>query len=185
MNQGTLKSVRAGMCRSHLMSSVYWLGAAIVMFSMVLSGECLATEVSGQITTNTVWDVADSPYNLTGTVYVESGATLTIQSGVQVQGSALYVNDNGHGGTLSATGVTFNNTIYLISGATATLSGDNFLSGDVYVAPELAASLVGNNFPASSTVNIMGGTLSTSATLPSITNLSTYNLNGRGYLINP
>ena len=75
-----------------------------------------------------------------------------------------------------ANGATFTNNVYLYSGATASLSGDNFSSGDVYVAPQLAASLVGNNFPANSTVNILGGYVTGSATLPSITNVSNYYL---------
>jgi len=173
------------MRRPHFMSSAYSLGALILMFCVILSRECLATNVSGQtITVNTNWDLAHSPYNLTGTIYVESGATLTIQSGVQVQGSALYVNLNGNGGTLSAAGVTFNNTVYLYSGGTANLSGDHFISGQIYVAPGLATSLVGNNFDANSTVNILGVTLTSSATFPSITNVKTYNLSGQLYVEN-
>ena len=117
-------------------------------------------------------------------LYVSNGDTLSIASSNTISGSGLFVNEGGSGGTLSATGVTFNDNVYLYPGATVALSGDHFISGQVYIAPELAASLVGNDFPASSTVYIMGGTLSTSATLPSITNLSTYNLNGNLYVSN-
>ena len=153
------------------------LPLVMIMFCVIFSGECLATDVPGQnITVNTVWDVAHSPYNLTGTVSVRSGATLTIQSGVQVQGSDLYVNDNGSGGTLLATGVSFSNHVVLNSGAVVTLSGNHFLSGAVWAAPAMVTSLVGNNFPPNSTVTVYGGTLTGSATIPSITNVSTYNL---------
>jgi hypothetical protein len=161
----------------HHKSKSLVIGAMIMMFCVNLSGVCLATDVSGQtITVNTVWDASHSPYNLTGTVYVASGAALTIQTGVQVQGSALYVNYSGNGGSLSATGVTFSNNLYLYSGAIATLSGDNFVSGKVYIAPWLADSLVGNIFPANSTVNIMGYNMTSSATLPSIAYVTTYSV---------
>jgi len=48
------------------------------------------TEVSGGITRDTVWDVAHSPYIVTGDVTVERGATLTIESGVQVRFDGYY-----------------------------------------------------------------------------------------------
>ena len=151
---------------------------AIIIFGVILSGDCLATDIPGQnITVNTVWDVAHSPYNLTGTVSVRSGATLTIQSGVQVQGGALTINDNNSSGTLSANGVTFNNKVYLDPGATATLSGNHF-NGGADVAAELANSLAGNIFPANATVNIQSGAIITAVVFPVITGVSTYSLDG-------
>ena len=43
------------------------------------------TNVSGNITTNTTWTKAASPYNLTSNVIVDNGATLTIEPGVVVE----------------------------------------------------------------------------------------------------
>ena len=43
------------------------------------------TNVSGNITTNTTWTKAASPYNLTSNVIVDNGATLTVEPGVVVE----------------------------------------------------------------------------------------------------
>jgi MYXO-CTERM domain-containing protein len=45
------------------------------------------TQVSGAITTPTTWTVAGSPYVMTADVVVQVGATLTIEPGVEVQGT--------------------------------------------------------------------------------------------------
>lgn len=73
-----------------------------------------ATNVSGNISANTTWTLANSPYIMTGDVYVLSGVTLTIEPGVLIQADAssrtLSVN-----GSLSAVGtasqpITFTST---------------------------------------------------------------------------
>ena len=138
---------------------------------------------AGPITTSTTWG-SDTVYVLDGTVEVRDNAQLTIPSGVVIQGSALYINDDGSGGSLVANGVNFQNTLQVYSNAQVSLSGNQFLSGDVYIAPELASSLAGNTFAAGSTVNIFGGTLAASATLPAITNVAKYSLNSTLYVRN-
>lgn len=61
------------------------------------------TNVSGSISSNTTWTLANSPYVMTGNVTVAAGVTLTVEPGVVVQGNAalrlLTVN-----GSLSAVG---------------------------------------------------------------------------------
>ncbi|UCE36509.1 MAG: right-handed parallel beta-helix repeat-containing protein [Thermoplasmata archaeon] len=57
----------------------------------------------GQITSNDIWDIGNSPYYIQGDVYVENNATLTIEAGVEVifNGSyGLYIGN----GTLKAVG---------------------------------------------------------------------------------
>ena len=51
---------------------------------LVLPGPASADEVSGGITKDTSWTSAQNPWLVTGNVTVKSGATLTIESGVEV-----------------------------------------------------------------------------------------------------
>jgi hypothetical protein len=72
-----------------------WLYLAAAGFFWLSSGLQAATDVSGPITTDTVWSVAQSPYQVTSDVSVENGATLTIEPGVTVYfgpGTNLIVN---------------------------------------------------------------------------------------------
>jgi hypothetical protein len=43
-----------------------------------------ATDVSGELSTSTVWDLAGSPYTLTGDLQLNNGVTLTVEDGVIV-----------------------------------------------------------------------------------------------------
>ena len=164
------------------------------------------TDVSGVISTNTTWTKANSPYNLTGTVEVRNGATLTIESGVTVTGSDLLVSDNGTGGRVSAaSGVTFSNRLLVYGPGTASLSGDTFnnyaefqlydggggttLSGNTFKggigsAPEFVPKLPGNTFAGGTTVAITSDVLTTAVTWPVIANVAAYQLSGAQYVRN-
>ena len=75
------------------------------------------------ITSDTVWTKAESPYNLTGTVVVSTGVTLTLSPGVTVNlnGYTIFVN-----GTLHAVGSASENI--LLSGGEVSY-GDNDQTG--------------------------------------------------------
>ena len=75
------------------------------------------TNVSGVISSNTTWTLANSPYIVTGHLIVNEGVILTIEAGVSVQfqsGKMLQVN-----GSVIAIG-TANNMITFTSDATWT-----------------------------------------------------------------
>jgi hypothetical protein len=61
------------------------------------------TNVNGSITKNTTWTLANSPYNITGNVTVNSGVTLTIQPGVEMISKNKYgLGVNGQDGIFEA-----------------------------------------------------------------------------------
>jgi len=51
--------------------------------------QSFAINVSGLISSNTTWTVANSPYVVTNNILVNAGVTLTIQPGVTVKFNAL------------------------------------------------------------------------------------------------
>ena len=74
----------------------------LVLMINLLSGQTL---VSGSV--SGVWDSRNSPYQLSGNVLVEAGATLIIESGVQVDMGSVY--ELRIQGSLVADGVNFHN----------------------------------------------------------------------------
>lgn len=57
---------------------------AVVAFLGMTQGTQAATGVSGVIIANTTWSLAQSPYQVTADISVESGATLTVEAGVVI-----------------------------------------------------------------------------------------------------
>lgn len=62
-------------------SKVYFV---IFYFLLIVSGLYAQTNVGGTISSDSTWTLSKSPYNVTSTVTVRNGATLTIESGVEV-----------------------------------------------------------------------------------------------------
>ena len=58
---------------------------SLLFFIDGLAQRTLATDVSGIISSDTTWDLAGSPYVVTGTVLVEDDKTLTVEAGVEVR----------------------------------------------------------------------------------------------------
>ncbi len=98
-----------------------------------------AAEVSGAISANTTWTLANSPYIVTNNITVNAGVTLTIENGVQVRfddGKFIVISSGSPGATLSADNVVFTsntgttpglwNSIYFDNGSTANLSNCSF-----------------------------------------------------------
>ncbi len=95
------------------------IGICCVLFLM--NGNAAALNVSGVISTNTPWTLANSPYVVTGTVTVNAGVTLTVEPGVVVKFNAnTYLTVNG---TLTADG-TADKKIYFTSVKDDTIGGD-------------------------------------------------------------
>lgn len=73
----------------------------LITCSIWLSAE---TVVGGHISQNTVWTKANSPYLVTGVIYVDQNATLFIQPGVEVRINAAYLSDSTYNTSFSFAG---------------------------------------------------------------------------------
>jgi RHS repeat-associated protein len=136
------------------------LGIALAPGSASGSGP---TNVSGTISANTTWTLANSPYVMTGSVTVAAGVTLTIEPGVTVQGNAssrlLTVN-----GSLSAIGtaaqpITFTSTS---DSAAGQWNGISFPSGSATSTLDYVNVRYGGDSGASAIngmVSVSGGTI--------------------------
>jgi len=84
--------------------------ASLLFFIDGLTQRTLATDVSGIISSDTTWDLAESPYVVTGTVLVSSGVKLTVEAGVEAKfasGTSLQVFGELVARGTSSSGITF------------------------------------------------------------------------------
>lgn len=110
----------------------------ILLFCFAVASHLSATNVSGPITSNTTWTVANSPYFVTGNILVLESVTLTIQPGVVVrfdQSKVIQVN-----GTLIARG-TATDSIKFTSNTTQTPGA----WGNIYFTGTSIDAVVDNN----------------------------------------
>ncbi len=99
----------------------YYMPSASNVITLEVKQQPILTTVSGNITSDTTWSQANSPYFLTGPIMVNSGVTLTVQPGatIDLSGNSIIVN-----GTFSAVGST-QNPIYFNAGDITLLPTSN------------------------------------------------------------
>ncbi len=73
------------------------LGLLLTLLALIGAPPAAATNVSGTISTNTTWTLANSPYVMTGNVTVSTGVTLTIEPGVTSHITFTSTSDSGSG----------------------------------------------------------------------------------------
>ncbi|MCB2219847.1 MAG: right-handed parallel beta-helix repeat-containing protein [Bacteroidetes bacterium] len=148
----------------------------ILLCMLAISSLAYSTDVTGTIAVNTTWNLAGSPYVVTGNVTVDPGVTLTVDPNVIVKfndGRSLFVY-----GTVNATNATFTsnnispapgiwNYLKFYSGSTSTFSGCNIEYGD-YLDVDGGANVTINNLSSISNMYYYGiynaGTLNLSNT---------------------
>jgi hypothetical protein len=79
--------------------SAFWIIVLIIWFVLVGYSHFVAaqnaTNVSGTVASDAAWIKANSPYNLTANVLINSGATLTIEAGTTVDLNNHYIRVDG------------------------------------------------------------------------------------------
>ena len=78
-------------------------------------------DVHGTITRDTTWTAASSPYIQTGPVTVQKGMHFTIQPGVKVENSALYIYE-----TLNVKSVSFNGFVHIYNSNASSIQDCSF-----------------------------------------------------------
>lgn len=98
-----------------------------MLFSLLSTTLLAQTNKSGIISTNETWGLAGSPYIITNNVTINSGVTVTIESGVEVKfndGFSMFID-----GTVNATGATFtSNNATPVPGSAGYIRVGNFAS---------------------------------------------------------
>jgi len=120
-----------------------------------------AIDVTGNIATDTTWTIDNSPYVLTGNVQIQSGATLTIDPGVEVHSNGNYYIHVAGGGNMVVNGTAGNMVTFRHATATTPNSW-----GGLYVAQSGNLTINYANIKHASTgIKSERGTLSVSDSL--------------------
>lgn len=146
-----------------------------------------ATDVTGNITSNTTWTLANSPYNMTGHVTVTNNATLTIDAGVVVRSNGNYFLTVNAGSTIDVNGssgsmVTFQHNTATSADSweglriygTATVDYANFYHTDVGIRSIGGTVTVNDSLFETNRVGIAGWGQSTLTTARNTFNKQTY-----------
>ena len=132
---------------------VIFLIVAIVASGLVLINNVkAATDVSGEITTDTTWTLANSPYSFTGPVTIDTGVKLTIEAGATVNISTYYLQVNG---TLYAKGTSASN-INFVSNTSSYTTQINFASSSVSWNEEAGTGCIIENAQINALIAING-----------------------------
>ena len=169
----------------------------------LLGNSLLANSVSiigDDLEVDAVWPLIDGvDYNLTGTISVSDGATLTIEPGVTVSQAAglrlLQVSSDNSYAQLMADGVQFEVEVRLKETAGGRITNNvfraspeiegtglgmvfegNLLEASARVSATFVPYLENNVFPPNSTVEIFSGSVEEEVTWPKIPNISAYEL---------
>ena len=118
-----------------------------------------ATNVNGDISTDTAWSLAGSPYLVTTPITVIEGVTLTINPGVVVNGQGVSVLGHLVANGNTAHPVTFNNSYLDLFNANndSSLSFINFSSGSNFLSHSSALSVSNLNFSNSGGLQLYSG----------------------------
>lgn len=120
-----------------VLATILTLLAPLVSVMFLLQANSLSpyvgaqTQTNGIINSNTIWDKTNSPYTLTAPTTISSGATLTIEAGVQVNLNGNYLQADG---TLVAQGSS-TEKVYLSGGSL--LLNSNFIIENAVVSSTL------------------------------------------------
>jgi hypothetical protein len=100
----------------------------LFMSRVDFAGAQTGTQVSGTIKSDTFWTKANSPYNLTGNVFVSEGVTLTVEPGVVVNCNKDIIQVNGTMQVLGSNNdkVVFHTTNRIINSAHEQLANIDF-----------------------------------------------------------
>jgi parallel beta-helix repeat protein len=128
MKKRKLVQSQSGMCAA-MLAMIVFTALFLAPWHAAMSDN---TDVSGYISSDTTWDLAGSPYIVSGFVIVIQGATLTIQPGVEVKfnptGSLNIGSASSTAGTLVANGTEGNEILFTANDSASPWSGIDFTS---------------------------------------------------------
>ena len=160
-----------------------------------------AATITTALTLPKLTNVNQYQYNTSYTsIQISNGGNLTFASGTNLwnyNGNTLVVNNGGtltaatvnfgsgitvtinNGGIIASSGSRYDSTLQLVAGAILQgFTGNKFAVTSVTADPNLVPSLAANTFDVGSTVFLYAATITTTLTLPKLTNVNQYQFSG-------